>query len=621
MNELDGIVEFYLKNETNNALLITGDWGTGKTYYYKNFLQQKIETVPVYRLPNKNYKSLIISLFGITNIEELQSQIFLSLFPLLKNKKVKIGISIAKAFIKVIMKVKDFDKYYDVISETKIETKDLIDFNNLVICFDDLERISPNLQLEELIGFINSLTESNNTKVIIIANENQIEKNNYISLKEKVIGNTIEFEPNIPTVFNRLITEKYSDAKSYILFLNENEEYILKNFISHSKNIRTLHFTLNYFHSIFATVEINKASFKFIEENSEKILRETLKFSLSLAIEYKNGKINYRKKDEIDNSNFEISELSLEKLSFNHNRNQEEIPKTYKELFLEKYYDKDSYSFYESIFNFITGGRSFNANEFINELKIKFNVQNGEIPIHYQLFNKLKYPNVFYLSNNDYFLLTKEILQYSDKGAFNIGDYTSIFYFIARFNSPLGFKLENLEKRVIRGMKKGKKNYEYIPSLNMYLSFSQDGEYYENYQNIVKACLKINDELKDKLDKIKYEKLEKLLEVNFDEFELELINDNNYSAVLNNINYKVFFKSYVAYDIPNKWKVNSLFKYRFQNNIINLLQDELEFLKPLQIKIQTKLKNIPKSGLECFVYNDFNNTLIYAINILEGKVN
>ncbi|MFX4959688.1 hypothetical protein ABTC43_19895, partial [Acinetobacter baumannii] len=71
----------------------------------------------------------------------------------------------------------------------------LIKFEELVICFDDLERISPNLKIEELIGFINSLVESENVKVLIIANQGKgaLTDEKFKEFQEKVIGNTIEF--------------------------------------------------------------------------------------------------------------------------------------------------------------------------------------------------------------------------------------------------------------------------------------------------------------------------------------------------------------------------------------------------------------------------------------------
>jgi hypothetical protein len=621
MKELEGIVKFYLDNETNNAILITGDYGIGKTYYYKNILSEEIAKKETYHDASKKYKPILVSLFGLSTLEDIQTQIFLSLYPILENKKVKIGAAIGKTLLKAIMNFKDWGNYYEIISEVGINKKDLISFNNLVICFDDLERVSPNFQIEELIGFINSLTESNNAKIIIIANENQINKENFIHLKEKVIGNTIEYTPDIETVYDSLISKKYNGMPTYKKFLVEQKEYILQNFAPYTNNIRTLHFILTYYHNIHSYLSLNSTNYKFINENIHTIFNLTLKFIITVAIEYKKGVLSFRKKTDIDNSNFDISDISLEKLNFKRyiQNNQEELPKSYKEIFLEKYYDKEQYVYFESIFNFITGGNIFDEKLFIQELMIYYNVKNDIIPSHYKVFNKLKYPEVFNLNNHDYIKLTKELLKYSDNGLFNIGDYMTVFYYIARFNNPLKFRsLENLEKRIIKGIKKGKNSYEYIPSLEMFLHINQDAEFYSNYVNIKKIILEINDENKKIVDKVEYENLQKLYTDDFENFKERLLG-KEYSPILNYLDAKKFSKFYINAELSTKWKVNSLLKYRYRQNMYEILNDELHFLEKIEVEIQNKIKKIANSGLEFFVYDDFNSILYSTIENMRNS--
>lgn len=621
MKELEGIVKFYLNNETNNAILITGDYGIGKTYYYKNILSVQIAQNNTYHNASKKYKPILVSLFGLSTLEDIQTQIFLSLYPILENKKVKIGAAIGKTLLKAIMNFKDWGNYYEIVSEVGINKKDLISFNNLVICFDDLERVSKNFQIEELIGFINSLTESNNAKIIIIANENQLNKENFIHLKEKIIGNTIEYTPDVETVYDSLISEKYSGMPTYKKFLVEKKEYVLQNFAPYTNNIRTLYFILTYYHNIHSYLNLNSINHRFINENIHSIFNLTLKFTITVAIEYKKGALSFRKKTNIDNSNFDISDISLEKLNFKRyvQNNQEEPPKSYKEIFLEKYYDEEQYVYFESIFNFITGGNILDEKLFIQELMIHYKVENDIIPLHYKVFNKLKYPEVFNLNNHDYIKLTKELLKYSDDGLFNIGDYITVFYYIARFNNPLKFRsLENLEKRIIKGIKKGKNAYEYIPSLEMFLHINQDAEFYSNYVNIKKIILEINDEKKKIVDKVEYENLQKLYNDDFENFKERLLG-KEYSPILNHLDAKKFSKFYMNAELSTKWKVNSLLKYRYRQNMYEILNDELHFLEKIEVEIQNKIKKMANSGLEFFVYDDFNSILYNTIENMRNS--
>jgi uridine kinase len=71
MKEIEQIVTDYLKAEnTDYAILINGDWGSGKTHYIKNTLFNKISAIDSFYTDKKNntekYKPLYVSLYGMT---------------------------------------------------------------------------------------------------------------------------------------------------------------------------------------------------------------------------------------------------------------------------------------------------------------------------------------------------------------------------------------------------------------------------------------------------------------------------------------------------------------------------------------------------------------------------
>jgi len=94
-------IEQYLVSDTNYAIIINGDYGIGKTFYVKNEL---FPIVSGTEIPNNEdiefYKPVLISLFGIKSIEELQSQILAELYPFLKSK----GMKIASGFLTSALK-------------------------------------------------------------------------------------------------------------------------------------------------------------------------------------------------------------------------------------------------------------------------------------------------------------------------------------------------------------------------------------------------------------------------------------------------------------------------------------------------------------------------------------
>ena len=61
------IFNYLINDKTNTALLLDGEWGTGKTYYIKNVLIPFIE--------EKKKQVVYVSLYGIENTESLSKTI------------------------------------------------------------------------------------------------------------------------------------------------------------------------------------------------------------------------------------------------------------------------------------------------------------------------------------------------------------------------------------------------------------------------------------------------------------------------------------------------------------------------------------------------------------------
>ena len=64
---IDGVIN-YINMNNSGALLITGNWGCGKTYYMKN-------TVIPYIKDNIDRNIIIVSLFGLNHLREVPERI------------------------------------------------------------------------------------------------------------------------------------------------------------------------------------------------------------------------------------------------------------------------------------------------------------------------------------------------------------------------------------------------------------------------------------------------------------------------------------------------------------------------------------------------------------------
>lgn len=100
MNEIvDELVEYCTKDYHSGALLLTGGWGCGKTYFIEHVLREELE---------ENYILIRISLFGIDSVNTLNS--------LIKNKWIYRYLQeyniIHEADEEFISKAKRFDKSF-----------------------------------------------------------------------------------------------------------------------------------------------------------------------------------------------------------------------------------------------------------------------------------------------------------------------------------------------------------------------------------------------------------------------------------------------------------------------------------------------------------------------------
>jgi len=187
----------YVKNRIYNyAVLIDGDWGTGKTYFIQKSLIPKLE--------QSGYMPIYISLYGINSTDSVSQKIALSILinklpdhkKALAQKCIPIagayvlplgqalvnatGLSVLTPLLKSPKKDIPWDAIFNKFSDSRTR----------IFIFDDLERCS--LPINEILGYINSLVEHESEKVLIVANQQAIGKmslRNDLEAKYQVVLN------------------------------------------------------------------------------------------------------------------------------------------------------------------------------------------------------------------------------------------------------------------------------------------------------------------------------------------------------------------------------------------------------------------------------------------------
>ena len=309
---IKNVISVYIQEEKSDyAVMLNGAWGSGKTYFVKNelidYLQEEF-----------NRKILYISLFGISNIDELYNNIALQVLnikatetldqkikmnnpsynnsnkkTIFERSKISLWTGILNKGLKILP---DNNVINSVVSEVN---KNIISFNKYVFIFDDVERST--LDFDVLLGFFDQIVDQNGAKAILICNENEIDAINekyYKKFKEKVIGLTIDYKSDINKDFYSLAKIYFNneECKKYVI---EAKKDILNLFnVAETSNLRTLIFIFKRFEEIY-----NKLSEIYLECDKEKLyfdkfMREILLSVVGSSILIKEKHQNNDFKDE-----------------------------------------------------------------------------------------------------------------------------------------------------------------------------------------------------------------------------------------------------------------------------------------------------------------------------------
>ncbi len=249
------LINYYcsMKVAPEYALLVKGPWGCGKSHLVKDCIKDLEEA-------NQDFKFLYVSLYGINDISDIEAKFFEQLNPILSNKKVMFAGQIAKGVLKGALKIDlDGDGKADATASVTVPDINLADYltdtRNCILVFDDLERCELNLQV--ILGYMNYFIEKDGYKVIIVADEDKLiakensdgDKYNYVDIKEKLIGKTVQVEPDVSNVFDNFVNELFPAINTSELvanskikdILNNNKEKIIRVFQqSKHENLRSL---------------------------------------------------------------------------------------------------------------------------------------------------------------------------------------------------------------------------------------------------------------------------------------------------------------------------------------------------------------------------------------------
>ncbi len=239
---LQTVIDYVKLPHTDYAVLINGPWGCGKTYFWKNMVGLELERL----LDSKHIERVLyVSLYGMSDVKDIDRSLFAQSYPGINKKWVGKMSRFVSGAIEAL-------GYVDL---AKVDLGSLVKVNNSVVCFDDLER--SNLPFKEVLGYINTFVEHEGAKVVILCNEKALDEEDvplYRKMKEKVVGNSLDYKPDYKSVLSTL-TDEYKDQKEFHDFLIKNTDLIFHLFKnSETDNLRSLRRAITTLNMVFKTL-------------------------------------------------------------------------------------------------------------------------------------------------------------------------------------------------------------------------------------------------------------------------------------------------------------------------------------------------------------------------------
>lgn len=556
--------ENLFKNNDEFIAILSGEWGIGKTYFWDDFAKHNFR--------KDDYVD--ISLFGKNSLLDIKQEILLK----------------TSDRAKLADKIKKYSLLGEIagINLNMLSTLiDKEDFKNLTICFDDIERISDKIKLKDFMGYLSELKEKNKCKVILILNENELDKiskaenkshsETFAIYKEKIVDYEFHYKPSVEDCF-KIAKEKvqsFDEDKIYHFFLKKE-----------IKNIRIMK------HCIY---HLNQ--FSFIEEYNldSKIIDKFLNSALSVFSFKTIHNLSEKKFIEFKEYYKNKQSYNIKKYAFSKNNKDKDFTETFEinsefEKCLDNYNSGNYWDVLEDVIY------KYLYSLIIDEAKIKAFLQEKNRNVAYQhiveKLEKLEEKNLYDLqfTKQEYETELITILEQNKENLSKVWSLEELKKYLDLLESTTYKNKENLKKEILENFAKNRMD-------------TQDNEL-KDKRNDVEELQVMYPEIKQyiKEHRCKY----MLEEVNITVFFNKLFFQNKgflskkHELIIENN--KDTIKDKIIKDAALFKKVIDIIEYHSTSSNINGLIEIINELREENIKYKNKIEKL-EENLPNFKYN------------------
>lgn len=647
MKELIDSIEDYIKKPyTDYAVMINGEWGSGKTHFWNNKLRQKIEAIT--NKDGKLYKTIYISLYGINSIEEISKKIFIETNPLMTKtlrkfvdnadgniipEYVKTGVDIANLYgmVETSTRQMDFSKAFST--------------DDKVLCFDDLERA--NIDIIDILGYINNFVEHDGIKTILICNEKELAikfKNNniemktliatmmlneegnlkdenneeplvnkldekirnifdrtnaYERIKEKLIGECFEYMPEYSYILNGMIM-RYSYNPELEKFLKKEISTIISVFNkTKTKNLRILKHSLNDFERIYTNVN------KEYKDVNIEILKIILMFTIAISFEIKIGNAVKQNFSDIE-SNEEYKSIIYTSIML------KDSSKYYLTEFDNRYFlnTKAEYRFFKFIEVYVRK-RIFDERLFKDNMKlaIKGSEKQTEQTSEYE---KLLNGTYWKLSDFDFAVLSDKVILEAKDGNIPSKEYVKLFS-VYKYLCDIGIirhDIEDIKDKFLYGFKLAiSKEALITDSINLTRSIFEKMQIKDSFiKAFLKECKRLIKSIYDDSIREKVNALFINIISSTDEFYKLIINDFKNIPVFEKYDMDALYSKLDKLSNYDLYNFITIISTRYENNN-ELLKSDLPNLKYLANIIKEKSNQSSETTIKKALLNNLREII------------
>ena len=643
---VESILDYVRADYTDYAIMINGEWGSGKTYFWNNKVRNKIESL---RLNGKQYTTIYMSLYGISNLEDISKKIFIETTQLMDKNLKRYMYAHNQLTIPEYAKTGlDMANFFGVTKNgDRVDYEQFFTTDDKVLCFDDLERA--NVDVIDILGYINNFVEHDHIKTIIICNEKElsnklkssnlemktfiatylldkegdlsktdkpmVEKirdkieyvfdkaNDYERIKEKLIGETFEYVPEFAYIIDGLLM-RYSKDEDLIRFLKENSQLLVSTFNkSGTRNLRILKHALNDFKKIFDMVN------KYYPNTNYKVLKTMLIFTIAISFEIKAGKITKNKFINIENNEeYKAILVSSRVLMDNRQFYIKEFDNNY-------YYNfKAEYRFFKFIEIYVRT-RIFDMKVFKRDMEVIINtIDTDKLPGYKRLLTE----EYWKISDEQFNGVIEEVVDDVKNGRIGLIDVVKLYVYFNYFSKRklIDYDTKSIKNLFLNGMNISALTSEYCDDAEEQLSQIGIGEITPDMQDVFDHFENINRTLKDKMYAQNAEELFKCIPMKMEMFYTKF---EKYMEI-------PIFKYYDAYQIfqriscANNEDIVSIRECLMKRakKYTKELQPEIENLRKLKNIIDTYLAGID-IGIKIVMLQEFSNDLDTILKIYKNE--